>query len=162
MIELSQELNRTILQFAGSVRSCPAFLGCFNEELGTACYADAGHTPGLMRDATGITRLAATGLPLGLFSHTIRDAYTVSLDPGAALLIVSVGIIEAERDGEEFGLDGVSAALQQASPAAARDLCLTILHAARQFMRTTPTHNDVIALALLSMLQGTTSESVRA
>ena len=67
-------------------------------------------------------------------------------------MIVSVGIIEAERDGEEFGLDGVSAALQQASPAAARDLCLTILHAARQFMRTTPTHNNVIALALLSML----------
>ena len=51
MIELSQELNRTILQFDGSVRSCPAFLGCFNEDLGTVCYA--GHTPGLLRDATG-------------------------------------------------------------------------------------------------------------
>jgi len=29
MIELSQELNRTILQFDGSVRSCPAFSRLF-------------------------------------------------------------------------------------------------------------------------------------
>jgi serine phosphatase RsbU (regulator of sigma subunit) len=109
MIEPSQELNRTILQFDGSVRSCPAFLGCFNEDLDTVCYA--GHTPGLLRDATGIRRLAATGLPLGLFSHPTRDAYTVSLDPGAVLLIVSLGIIEADPKGEEFGVEGVSAAL---------------------------------------------------
>jgi sigma-B regulation protein RsbU (phosphoserine phosphatase) len=152
MIELSQQINRTILQFEGGVRSCPAFLGCFNEDLGTVCYANAGHTPGLLRDATGITRLPATGLPLGLFSHTTRDANTVSLAPGAVLLVVSLGIIEADHKGEEFGLDGVSATLQEASPAAARDLCLTILRAAQQFMRTPPTHNDVTALALLSTL----------
>ena len=95
-----------------------------------------GHTPGLLRNATGIRRLAATGLPLGLFSHTTRDAYTVSVDPGTVLLIVSLGIIEADHKGEEFGVEGVTAALQQASPAAAQDLCLAILHAAQQFMRT--------------------------
>ena len=115
------------------------------------CYANAGHTPGLLRDANGITRLPATGLPLGLFSHTTRDAFTVSLTPGAVLLVVSVGILEAQRDGEEFGLDGVSATFQQSSPANARDLCLTILHSAQQ-MRTPPSHNDVTALALLSKL----------
>jgi serine phosphatase RsbU (regulator of sigma subunit) len=68
-----------------------------SEDLGTVCYANAGHTPGLLRDATGIRRLAATGLPLGLFSHTTRDAYTVSVDPGTVLLIVSLGIIEADH-----------------------------------------------------------------
>jgi hypothetical protein len=54
MIELSQQINRTILQFEGGVRSCPAFIGCFNEDLGTICYANAGHTPALLRDTTGI------------------------------------------------------------------------------------------------------------
>ena len=34
MIELSQQLNRTILRIAG-VRSCPAFIGCYHEDLGT-------------------------------------------------------------------------------------------------------------------------------
>lgn len=149
MIELSQQINRTILQFEGGVRSCPAFIGCFNEDLGTICYANAGHTPALLRDTTGITRLEATGLPLGLFSHTTRDAYTVSLVPGASLLIVSLGIVEAEHDGEEFGLEGVEATLQKASAGTARDLCGTILHAAHKFMGAAPTHNDVTTLALV-------------
>ena len=56
MIELSQELNRTILQFDGSVRSCPAFLGCFNEDLGTVCYANAATRPACcgMRPGSGV------------------------------------------------------------------------------------------------------------
>src|SRR6266550_4507422 len=74
IIELTHEINRTVLQFAGGVRSCPAFVGCYNEDLGTVCYTNAGHTPGLLRDQTGITPLEATGLPLGLFSHTTRSA----------------------------------------------------------------------------------------
>src|SRR6266481_9546107 len=106
MIELSQQLNRTILRCAG-VRSCPAFIGCYNEDLGTVCYANAGHTPGLLRDGSGITRLEATGLPLGLFSHVTQSASTCALVPGAALLILSRGIVEAEFGGEEFGLEGV-------------------------------------------------------
>src|ERR1035438_5006970 len=56
------------IRAAAGVRSCSAFLGCYNEELGTICYANAGHTPGLLRDPSGITELPATGLPLGLFS----------------------------------------------------------------------------------------------
>jgi phosphoserine phosphatase RsbU/P len=149
MIELSQQINRTILQFEGGVRSCPAFLGCFNEDKGTVCYASAGHTPALLRDATIISRLEATGLPLGLFSHTTRNAYTFSLSPGAILLVVSLGIVEAQHDGEEFGLEGVSITLQHAPAVRARDLCLTVLHATRRFMGTTPIHNDVTALALV-------------
>jgi hypothetical protein len=43
MMDLCQGLNRTILR--GGIRACPGFLGCYNEELGTLCYANAGHTP---------------------------------------------------------------------------------------------------------------------
>jgi serine phosphatase RsbU (regulator of sigma subunit) len=99
MIELCHELNRTILQFAGGVRSCPAFIGCYNEDLGTTCYANAGHTPGLLRDGAGIIMLEATGLPLGLFSHATHSASTCALVPGAVLLIISRGIVEAEFGG---------------------------------------------------------------
>jgi serine phosphatase RsbU (regulator of sigma subunit) len=151
MIELSQQLNRTILQFEGAVRSCPAFLGCYNEDLGTVCYANAGHTPALLRDTSGITRLEATGLPLGLFSHTTRSASTCAVAPGSVLLIVSRGVVEAERNGEEFGLEGASRALQQALVPSAQSLCLTILHAAQQFMQTPSTHNDLTALALVRL-----------
>ncbi len=148
MIELSQQLNRTILRTAG-VRSCPAFIGCYHEDLGTVCYANAGHTPALLRDHTGITQLEATGLPLGLFSHTTRSASTCALVPGAALLVVSRGIVEAESEGEEFGLESVKQTFQQSSLLAARELCLGILGATQQFMQAAPLHNDVTALALV-------------
>ncbi len=149
MIELCHEVNRTVLQGASGVRSCPAFIGCYNDDLGTICYANAGHTPGLLRDHTGITPLEATGLPLGLFSHATHSASTCALEPGAVLLIVSRGIVEAEYDGQEFGLEGTKESLRQANGQTAKDLCLAILHAAEQFTRVPPTQNDVTALALL-------------
>lgn len=157
MIELCHQINRTILKCAGGVRSCPAFIGCYNEDLGTVCYASAGHTPALLRDPTGITHLEATGLPLGLFSHTTHSASTCALVPNAVLLVVSRGIVEAEHKGEEFGLQGVTECLrgiQGSSTRSARDLCLTILDAAQHFMRTPLTHNDVTALALLRKRSG--------
>ena len=81
MVGLCHEVNRTILEVAGGIRSCPAFIGCYNEDLGTVCYTNAGHTPALLRDDSGITQLEASGLPLGhlLPCHPQR----LDLRPGA-------------------------------------------------------------------------------
>jgi serine phosphatase RsbU (regulator of sigma subunit) len=152
MIELCHEMNRTIL--LRGVRSCPAFIGCYNEDLGTVCYGNAGHTPGLLRDRAGVSLLEATGLPLGLFSHTPQSASTCHLVPGSALLVISRGVIDADRedaegDDVEFGLDGAKQNLQEATARSARDLCLNMLRATRQFTRTAQTRNDLTALALV-------------
>jgi serine phosphatase RsbU (regulator of sigma subunit) len=148
MIEVCLQLNRTILETAGGVHSCPAFAGCYDENLGTVCYFNAGHTSGLVRDTTGVTELAATGLPLGLFSHSTCDASTVALQPGAVLMLVSRGIVEAICGSEEYGLESVKAGLQRSTAVGAKEFCLAILDQTQQFMRTPPTHNDVTTLAL--------------
>jgi len=148
MIEICLSLNRTVLQAAGGVRSCPAFAGCYHETLGTVCYFNAGHTPGLVQDDTGVAELPATGLPLGLFSHSTCDANMVALEPGAKLLLVSKGIAEAKCNGEEFGLEQVKKILQSSADAAAKELCLAVLNGTQRFMCKPPTHNDVTALAL--------------
>ena len=149
MIELCIQLNRTILQTAGRVHSCPAFAGCYNENLGTICYFNAGHTAGLLRDSTGITELPATTLPLGLFSHATSDAPMVALTPGAGLLLASRGILEGKRKGEDFGLERVKGTLQRCECHGAKDLCSEVLNDVQEFMRTAPTHDDVTALALV-------------
>ena len=149
MVGLCHEVNRTILQVAGGVRSCPAFIGCYNEDLGTVCYTNAGHTPALLRDDSGITQLEASGLPLGIFSHATQSASTCALGPGAALLLVSRGIVEAEHNDQEFGLEGAKKSFQGASVLSAQDLCLAILKSAEQFLEAAPAHNDVTALVLL-------------
>ena len=154
MMNLCYAINRTILE--RGVRTCPAFIGCYNEELGTICYTNAGHTPALLRDDTGITQLGATGLPFGLFSHVTQSASTSALRPGAALLAVSRGIVEAESAGEEFGLDRTTQALEHATGHSAHALCIDILQAIQNFTHTPPTHNDVTALALVRKAPHTT------
>src|SRR5208283_2063071 len=151
MVELSRRLNLEIMRAAGGVRSCPAFAGCYNEELGTLCYVNAGHTPGLLRDEAGIVELHATGLPLGLFSLAPIDARIVGVGPKAALAVVSRGVVEAESKHAEFGLEGVKRLLQ-AAPASARnrdkDLSQRILQGVQDFMRRAPKGNDMTALTL--------------
>jgi phosphoserine phosphatase RsbU/P len=147
MTDLCCALNRTILR--GGIHACPGFLGCYNEEMGTIVYANAGHTPALVCDTTGITQLGATGLPFGLFSHIPQSASTRVLLSGSALLVVSRGIVEAEHDGSEFGLQGASRSVQGLSGYSAHDLCTRVLQAAGQFAGGSLTHNDVTALALV-------------
>jgi serine phosphatase RsbU (regulator of sigma subunit) len=147
MIELSRRLNLEIMRAAGGVRSCPAFAGCYNEELGTVCYVNAGHTPGLLRDDAGVVELPATGLPLGLFSLAPTDARIVGLGPKGSLAVVSRGVVEAESKNGEFGLNGVKSAMQAGS-SSAKDLSQSILQRVQDFMHMAPKHNDMTALAL--------------
>src|SRR6266568_5120891 len=44
ILELWIEMNRALMKAAGGVHSCPAFLGCYNDDLGTMCYVNSGHT----------------------------------------------------------------------------------------------------------------------
>ena len=152
MMEFCLELNLSIRRAASGVRSCAAFVGCYNEELGTICYVNAGHTPGLLRDVTGITELPATGLPLGLFSASTYEAPTVALQRGASLLLVSRGVVEAAYKREEFGLQRVKTHFEQAQQESARQVACVILDQVQQFLKATP-ENDVTALALVRAAQ---------
>src|SRR5208337_4444568 len=149
MMEFCLELNLTVRRAASGVRSCPAFVGCYNEALGTVCYANAGHTPGLLRDPSGVTELPATGLPLGLFSASTYEAPFVVLQPGASMLLVSRGVVEAAYKHEEFGLHRVKEHFQRASRENAREIATVILAGVQEFLRSSPSENDVTALVLV-------------
>ena len=147
MVELSRRLNLAIMRAANGVRSCPAFAACYNEELGTVCYVNNGHTPALLRDETSLTELPATGLPLGLFSLAPTDARIVGLGAKGSMAIVSRGVVEAESKDSEFGLGGVKIVMQS-GPGSAHALSRRILEEVQAFLHTPPRHNDVTALTL--------------
>jgi serine phosphatase RsbU (regulator of sigma subunit) len=157
MIEVCVQMNRAILQAAGRVCPCPAFAGCYNETLGTVCYVNAGHTTGLLRDATGIAELGATGLPLGLFSHSAADASIVAVEPGAALLLVSRGLVEARRKKTEFGLPQVKDLLLLTPGQSAQEVCAAVLEKVQEFMAGIPAQNDMTAIALVRSAAGKAS-----
>jgi phosphoserine phosphatase RsbU/P len=149
MAELCIRLNREVMKVAGGVHQCSAFVACYNEHLNTVAYVNAGHTPGLVRDGGNITELGATALPLGLFSHAVPEPSMLALGPGHALLLVSRGIIEARRKGNEFGLEGAKQYLLELDFQTAHETCVGLLSRVQQFMGTAPTHNDVTTLSLL-------------
>jgi serine phosphatase RsbU (regulator of sigma subunit) len=153
MSELCLDLNRGLIETSKSVHTCPAFIGCYHEKFGTLCYTNAGHTPALLRDSSGITELASTGLPLGLFSHATCEAPTVGLEKGAAVLLVSRGVVECgldpDKSAEEFGLDRIKQLLHATPAGSAQALCVAILNVSVKFGAETPTRDDRTALAFI-------------
>jgi len=149
MTELCLQLNRAIMEAAGGVHSSPAFAGCYNEDLGIVCYFNSGHTQALVRHSNDISELGATGLPLGLFSLATAEARLIAMEPGAALALVSRGVVEAECKREEFGLARVEAALKSAELNAAHHICRSILDQVQRFTCAAPMHDDITALALV-------------
>src|SRR5207253_2814352 len=86
-------------------------------------------------DLSGVMMLTATGLPLGLFSHTTCDAPTVALSTGAALLLVSRGVVESRRNGEDFGLERLKKHLQRTTASSAKELGLSVLDSVKNLQR---------------------------
>lgn len=151
MSELCLRLNRGLMEAAGGVISCPGFMGCYHEKFGTLCYTNAGHTPGLLRDSTGIVELVSTGLPLGLFSHATCDAPTVGLEKGAILMLVSRGVVEGrckedQAEDMEFGLERVKGRLRLETSLNPQTLSGSILNAVGEFTCEPLVPDDMTAL----------------
>jgi serine phosphatase RsbU (regulator of sigma subunit) len=154
MTALCLQLNRGLMEAASGVHPCPAFIGCYHEKFGTLCYTNAGHTPGVLRDRTGMTELAPMGLPLGLFSHATSDAPTVGMEKGAVLLLVSRGVVEGKCKNDkaedlEFGLERVKEHLGKETAQTAQGICGSILNSVGEFTCEPLVPDDMTALALL-------------
>lgn len=68
-------------------------------------YALAGHPPILVAGPSGVEKLSTAGLPLGTHLGLTFESSEVVLEPGAAVLLYSDGVIEAEGpDGQQFGI----------------------------------------------------------
>ncbi len=133
------EINRQIIAAAEGVRSSPAILGCFDESINTLSYINAGHTPALLHDAQGTLALEANGLPLGLFTHATHDSQFCAIEDGAALVMVSRGVIEVKAGGQEFGIERVKEIVSNGTFDTAEQLCQTVLETAEQYRRK-PSH----------------------
>jgi serine phosphatase RsbU (regulator of sigma subunit) len=153
MTELCIRLNRGLIETSKSVHSCPAFVGCYHEKFGTLCYTNAGHTSALLRDSTGISELASTGLPLGLFSHATCESPTIGLEKGAAVLLVSRGVVECgldhDKSDQEFGLERIKQLLKEVPSGGAQALCVSILNASAKFGAESGACDDRTALAFV-------------
>jgi phosphoserine phosphatase RsbU/P len=167
--DLTIELNRTIIEASHGVRCAPAFFGCYDESVGFLSYINAGHTPAILRDGDGITMFRAQGPPLGLFSHSTHDAQLSIVRPGAALVLVSKGLVESRGGSQEFGTERVREFLISREFHSAQEICSGLLVNVKQFVdghkglfRHGGAENDVTTLALHRAAAGQRASAAQA
>jgi len=81
------------------------FYGVLDPSSGELSYASAGHNPGYLLDAGDgdeIEELERTGVPLGILDGATWQQRTVHLAPGAALMLYTDGITEAQDAQQDF------------------------------------------------------------
>jgi serine phosphatase RsbU (regulator of sigma subunit) len=149
MMEFCHELNMTIVRASSGVRTCAAFVGCYNEDLGTFSYVNAGHTPGLLRYGSDVSELRATGMPFGLFVGSTYEAPIAAVPLGGALLLVSRGVVEATHKKEEFGMQRLKQHFEQTPLTSAQGVAAAAMQAVRHYAKSAATKNDLTTLALV-------------
>ncbi len=105
--EICAKVSRHLFRRTPPEKYATLFVGVLERATGELCYANAGHTPGLLVRAGGaVEELAATGPPVGLLREPRFEAAAVHLAPGDTLLLVSDGFVEAmDPDDREYGLE---------------------------------------------------------
>ncbi len=148
--ELALGINRAIIDAAQTKHFSPAFLACYSQKLGTIFYVNAGHTPGFVVERGKVDLLGATGLPLGLFTHTIHDAQMCVLGEGDALVLASRGVVECGGNGRnhEFGVDGVRQTLAANKGRSAGEVCGAVLREAQACLRGKAAENDMTVVVV--------------
>ena len=80
--------------------TCLALL--LDSRTGRLQYANAGHDPPFLRHASGVSKLRATGMPLGLMPDMTYEQKEITLEPGESILLYSDGLAEAHSPHREM------------------------------------------------------------
>jgi sigma-B regulation protein RsbU (phosphoserine phosphatase) len=110
---------------------------------------NAGHLPLLVIRKDKVTRMGATGLPVGVFCDEQFPINTVNLDPGQTLILYSDGLSEArDLQGVEYGTERLSrlvSGFYGLTPEGLIDACLKDL---RDFREGAAGEDDLTIMAI--------------
>jgi sigma-B regulation protein RsbU (phosphoserine phosphatase) len=108
---LLQSVNKLFHESTPAEYYATAFFAEYSDSTRELRWVNCGHPAALIAHPDGsVEKLEATTLPLGVFPMISAEERSVKLEPGAALVMYSDGVIEAGVDaGEEFGEDRLAA-----------------------------------------------------
>ncbi len=145
-------INAHLVRYVPAGRFVTMFVGVLDLDRRTLQYVNAGHNPPLAVAAGGATlRLAATGLPLGLFEAASYEVAEAGLPPGTSCVFYTDGLTEREnRRGEMFGEERTLAALERTAGRPASDVVRAILEDVSRFAGSVEPADDIALLVLES------------
>lgn len=136
MLQQVERLNTEIGAVSDPEKYVTLLVGEIDTNKRIIHYVNCGHNPALLfRAKTGtLTRLGASCLPIGLAPEEICELVSEDLAAGDVLVFYTDGVTEAaNRLGEEFGMERLSATVRSGSSLSAEDLMTSIYNAAADF-----------------------------
>jgi sigma-B regulation protein RsbU (phosphoserine phosphatase) len=105
-----------------------AFYGVLDASHRTLAYANAGHNPPLLLDASGnVKYIDRGGVPLGMFRDTRYYEYYLTIEPNDVLVLYTDGVTEAlSPKGEEFGRQRLAESVKKSRSLSAKDLIAAV------------------------------------
>jgi sigma-B regulation protein RsbU (phosphoserine phosphatase) len=150
-LPLQQLMERTSRVFCESTLPMHyATLVCGRAEpSGEIEVCNAGHPPPLVLGRSGVERIEATGLPIGMFCTEQFASRRLRLQPGEMLLLYTDGVVEARNPGgDEYGLDRMMALVSSVDGAAPAPLVESCVRNIIAFGGSSSFADDVSVLAL--------------
>jgi sigma-B regulation protein RsbU (phosphoserine phosphatase) len=121
----------------------------WNDNDRTLQLANAGAVQPLFCRGNDVTTLQAAGFPLGLFSNAEYEEFTISTQPGDALIFFSDGIVDAENAQEEmFGDERLDAVVRKNRKRSSSQMVDAVLAAVSEFQAGHEHFDDETILAI--------------
>ena len=99
--------------------------------------------------SSAVEYLEEGGFPLGAFPDAVYEAGRLELEPGDVMLLYTDGATEAQSpDGDEFGRDRLTTALQNCRHRPSRQIRTELVEVVRDFTRSIDFADDLTFVVL--------------
>jgi serine phosphatase RsbU (regulator of sigma subunit) len=151
MLEVVNRLNNGIHSVSDGDRYVTLVLADIGVHTRSLRYVNCGHNPALLFQArTGdVTLMNSFCFPVGMFDSEACEIKRADLAAGDILVLYTDGITEAEDlQGEEFGLERLSAVVRRDSSLSAEELMKNIFQSAQDFCQGVGFNDDATLLVV--------------
>jgi serine phosphatase RsbU (regulator of sigma subunit) len=149
MLEVVNRLNNGIHSVSDGDRYVTLLLADIDALSRSLRYVNCGHNPALLfrGNTRDVVRMNSSCFPLGMFDNVSCEIDRADLTAGDLLVLYTDGITEAENSqGEEFGLERLSAVIRRDSSLSAKELMDSIFQSAEAFCQGVGFNDDATVL----------------
>jgi serine phosphatase RsbU (regulator of sigma subunit) len=151
MLEVVNRLNNGIHSVSDGDRYVTLLLADIDAVSRSLRYVNCGHNPALLfrRNTRDLVRMNSSCFPLGMFNNVSCEIDRADLATGDIVVLYTDGITEAENSqGEEFGLERLSAVIRRDSSQSAEALTASIFQSAAEFCQEVGFSDDATVLVV--------------
>ena len=135
--------NRALLSRKIESRYLTSLYACWDPGKRRLEMANAGQPRPLLYRQGKVEALDVSGIPLGLLEVPSYESYSLTLEPGDMVVLLSDGITESENASREhFGEHGLSALVEKHGGGSAEELLAKIFEGARSFAGSSKRDDD--------------------